>query len=420
MRNGVVVEVDRRDRRVRAQDGTEALDDLVVGAVVAEDEDLDAVVLLDHVQQRHEPARADVVGRKVDGRHGVLRLGEHALDAGVGLDAHRRAPAEVQDAVEGLDAVDAALPRALGAEVLERLDGAREVGVDVGLHPWVREALLRRQALARVEHDHLLDEVLRLGADRPPHLVLWEVVLPGDDALELVILRLGAERRVAAEQNVHDDAERPHVGGDAVRRAGLVQAGVEHLRGDVQRSAAALGEFVVVAALLGEAEVDDLDRRVLVLARHQEVLRLQVAVHDAAFVQVRDTAQDVVHHARGAALTEMALGADAGEEFATGDELQDDVDVLPFVEEGLELQAVLVVELFQDGDLTEELALLLRRRPRLVDDFHGELRARRLVPAKEHLRVVPRPELVAHLEFLRELRHVFCDKAVVGFGGFER
>jgi hypothetical protein len=102
----------------------------------------------------------------------------------------------------------------------------------------------------------------------------------------------------------------------------------------------------------GEAEVDGLERRVVGGAGEQEVLGLEVAVHDPHEVADVDDGEDVAAHGGGLALGVAPLGGDAVEELAAGAELHDDVHVVAVLERALELRHVgLPAEVLQDGDL---------------------------------------------------------------------
>ncbi|BAT16064.1 Os12g0169950 [Oryza sativa Japonica Group] len=76
----------------------------------------------------------------------------------------------------------------------------------------------------------------------------------------------------------------------------------------------------------GEPEIGGLERGVLGGAGEEEVLRLEVAVHDAERVAPFDDPDDGPDEQRGGALGVVALGDDAVEELAAGAELHDDVD----------------------------------------------------------------------------------------------
>jgi hypothetical protein len=71
---------------------------------------------------------------------------------------------------------------------------------------------------------------------------------------------------------------------------------------------------------IGEAEIDQLERAVEV---DQQVLGLQVAVHDPQLVEVLDPCDQLSEELAGLVLLEPFLFDDEFEEFALGDILHD-------------------------------------------------------------------------------------------------
>lgn len=102
----------------------------------------------------------------------------------------------------------------------------------------------------------------------------------------------------------------------------------------------------------GESEVDGLERRVVVGAGEQEVLRLEVAVYDPHEVADVNDGEDVPAHGSGLPLGVAPLGRDAVEQLAAGAELHDEVHVVVVLVRAPELRDVgLPAEVLQDGDL---------------------------------------------------------------------
>jgi len=102
------------------------------------------------------------------------------------------------------------------------------------------------------------------------------------------------ERREPAEQDVENDAQAPEVDGLVVR---LV---FEHLGRHVTgRTARRRHGLAFGAAVLGQTEIRDLDGTVRFLRQIQQVLRLQVPVHNANVVQVRNRGRYVANEIRG-------------------------------------------------------------------------------------------------------------------------
>ena len=131
-------------------------------------------------------------------------------------------------------------------------------------------------------------------------------------------LGVAAERRVAAERFVHEQAERVDVG------ARVGGAAVHLLRGEVPRGAhhrAGPGE-VVGAGGLGDPEVGDLRRS---RRRHQHVCRLHVAVHEPGAVRGVERVGDLLADADHVGHREATLFVDEMAQGGPVDELHHDV-----------------------------------------------------------------------------------------------
>ena len=135
--------------------------------------------------------------------------------------------------------------------------------------------------------DQLADEVLRLRCNIVPLLSIVVENATCDHLQDLLIV-VTVEGRVSAEQNVKHAACRPHVAGD------VVVAG-EHLRGDVVGCACARLHTMQLAALhdLRETEVDNLKISIGIRAHKQEVLGLEISVHDVHRVAIVQGLQDL-------------------------------------------------------------------------------------------------------------------------------
>lgn len=128
------------------------------------------------------------------------------------------------------------------------------------------------------------------------------------------------EGQEAGEEDIEDDAAGPEVCLGAV-----VPASAENLRGHVRWSSALGVEKSVVVALFwecGEAEVGDLEVAIVI---EEEVLRLEVAVGDAAAVAELDGAYELAEVAAGLVLGERPM-EDAREELAAAHVLHDEED----------------------------------------------------------------------------------------------
>mmetsp|Transcript_38432 Transcript_38432/g.63884 ORF Transcript_38432/g.63884 Transcript_38432/m.63884 type:complete len:385 (+) Transcript_38432:2811-3965(+) len=272
--------------------------------------------------------------------------------------------------------------------------------------PRVPEGLCGREAGTRVGHQKLPEEVSPRLRERA---VLREA--PGalhDGGKQLLVLR-GHEGRAPCQHHVPQHPDRPQVAGFAIRRPVLVIATPEDLRGDVVRGAAALRHVVLVAALLREPEVGDLDlgqELGLVLEpghvlRHgvheQHVVGLQVAVGDALLVHVVQGGHEVRHQLGRHGLGVVLELRDHVEQVAPADQLQNDVQRRRGGHHLVEADDALVAQFAHDGDLRVEVLELRRGGLALVHDLHGKRLAALLVDALVHDREGPAPELLPEL-----------------------
>ncbi|GIX65720.1 ATP-dependent RNA helicase [Babesia caballi] len=216
------------------------------------------------------------------------------------------------------------------------------------------------EALARVHDEQLADEVLHL---EPHGEREADVVVEGE-----VVGRHrvgGVEGRRPGQDLVHENAQRPPVGLDAVAA----------LQKDLGREVVVRAADGVrpVAHLLREAKVHQPDVAPLV---QQHVLRLQVAVHDPLGVQEVDGE----HGLRGVeardGVPQGAILVNVAEELAAADVLEEHVDV-----HGV-LEAAHVAYYEGVPDARENVALVpqvvhlpLREHLGLVEHLQGENRA---------------------------------------------
>ena len=195
------------------------------------------------------------------------------------------------------------------------------------------------------ESPYLLDQVPRLGTDeaRNGH------VTPGNLALGLDGRVL--ERRLAAQELIREHAQAPQVDGLAVEV--LLAAGLDHLRGQVVEGAAH-GVAAVVGRVHAPAEVRDLD---LAVDADQDVLGLDIAVHDVLLMQIFQGGGHLRDVLRGLPLWEARLLAQVLVQLAAARELENEEDAFAVVEVPEQAQDVGVAQVALDLDLAPDLLL---------------------------------------------------------------
>ena len=258
--------------------------------------------------------------------------------------------------VDGADGVDGGVQGAAGVEVL--LDSGQEIGGGAGGGAGADdEGMLQRlvggDALLRVDGQAAADEVLGLGGDAAPVLDGGEAVVGAEDGLHLLEVGVAVEGGVAAQQEVGDDADGPQVDGLAV--AGLAEDLGRHVAG----GAAGGGQDVELVLVhdAREPEVGDEQVGVVLGRAEQQVLGLEVAVHDAVLVEVGNGRQHRADQVRRVRLVVRALAADAVEQLAAQRQVGDEVEVVHGLEVVDEREDVLVAhrDLSQHGDLVANL-----------------------------------------------------------------
>mmetsp|Transcript_104626 Transcript_104626/g.272328 ORF Transcript_104626/g.272328 Transcript_104626/m.272328 type:complete len:458 (-) Transcript_104626:231-1604(-) len=247
---------------------------------------------------------------------------------------------------------------------------ARRLGSLV-LDPLVVQGLLRSVAVTRVHLQEHADQNLGILRDVLPIRGI-EGKIAQTHLRKHLGIGLAEEGRVAAEHDVHDHADAPHV-------AELVVLPGENLRGHIVGCASLRGQHLASLELAGQTEVDDLDQILLngLLGHEQEVLGLQVAVAHVIFVHVVERPDDLLHEDGGLDLREVPRLDDAVEELAARGELHDQINVAVVLEGLVEFDDVGVVHHFHDGDLLLEAVDVLHLR--LGDGLAGPNGARGLV-----------------------------------------
>jgi hypothetical protein len=135
----------------------------------------------------------------------------------------------------------------------------------------------------------------------------------------------------------------------------------DHLGGGVAGGAAGRFEEGVFFVLVGEAEVDDGEG---VVFFEQQVLGLDVAVHDAASVDGLEAAEQLRVKLFGCFFGEAFAFHDQGKELAICAELHRDVVVVRVFEDVVDFDDVRVAQLFQEGDFVRNSGQVV-----FVDDF---------------------------------------------------
>lgn len=118
------------------------------------------------------------------------------------------------------------------------------------------------------------------------------------DIVDNIFVLFATEGRLAAKHNEHDDAHGPHI---ALCRI----AALEHLGRNVVWCTIRLVHNFVGNDALREAEVDQLDMRLVALLIKQEVLGLNIAMADAILMQVAQRVESLFHDSRRLLLGEM-------------------------------------------------------------------------------------------------------------------
>jgi hypothetical protein len=139
---------------------------------------------------------------------------------------------------------------------------------------------------------------------------------------------------------------------------------------------------------LGEPKVGHQHGRMVGRVAEQQVLRLEVAVHNFVFVHVDHRLEHLLHQLRGALLGVVLKRHDAIKQLAALDEVHDQVHL------GLRLPAVAqthdvrVVERLHDANLLEHQFHAIVAELRLADDLARHLLARLAVHRAKYGRVI--------------------------------
>ena len=197
------------------------------------------------------------------------------------------------------------------------------------------EGLSCRRALLRVIGQQRTDKVFAVLRDCLPDAVI-EVECALTHLLHNILIGLSIERGHSRKKDICDDTTGPDI-------ALLVVVLVEDLGCDVVRSTELFVEVTVGVVDEGGAEVDDLNLVELFVLLEQDVLRLQITMHDVGLVAVVDAGEDLLHEDSSIALAELTTLEDLVEELTTLADLGDQVIALLVLEELVHLDDVRVI-----------------------------------------------------------------------------
>mmetsp|Transcript_84081 Transcript_84081/g.224757 ORF Transcript_84081/g.224757 Transcript_84081/m.224757 type:complete len:272 (-) Transcript_84081:7-822(-) len=182
--------------------------------------------------------------------------------------------------------------------------------------------------------------------------------------LEDLLVGIAAEGGVAAEEDVHDDADGPEV-----RGSGVVL--LDHLRRHVIRGAYPRLHGAVPLRRPRQPEIDELQRGLLhvLLVHKEEVLGLDVAVHDLPLVEVEQSGEDLLHHTSCLGLSEGSQLEDLIKKLSPLTQLHHKVDEPCVLEDLVEPDDIRMIRLLHQRDLA--LQALPLAHPLLENGLDG-------------------------------------------------
>lgn len=220
------------------------------------------------------------------------------------------------------------------------------------------KALLGGYARFRVFVQHQSNQVLCFVADVSPMLRIKFKFL-FENISEYLCAIITLERRIAAQEDVEDDAERPHI-------TRLIIILFQNFWcyviwcADNSLHLNLIFVFIVNAKALRESKVNQLYLRIRRTVLQQKVFWLEVAVADFQLMQMLYSRDDLPHVIGCACLAEALALDDFVEELAARGQLHDDVDVAEINIRLVKLYYVGMVEATQDFELLlERLHVLL-------------------------------------------------------------
>jgi len=160
---------------------------------------------------------------------------------------------------------------------------------------------------------------------------------------------------------------------------------VKNFRGDVVRSTEFFVEVTVRVINKRCSEVNNLNLIKLFVLLEQDILWLQVTMHNVGLMAVVDAREDLFHEDGAVTLAEFATLQDFIEELTTLADLSHKVVALLILEELVHFDDVWVIDSFENVNFVEEHTLLVVVHVALSQNFYGALSSRLSVNAHTHL-----------------------------------
>ena len=183
--------------------------------------------------------------------------------------------------------------------------------------------------------EELGDEVLAVVGDVVPDLIV-KAETTGADLLHDLLVRLPVEGWHTGKEDVGDDSAGPDIA------LGVVVL-VQNLWGDVVGCTEFLVEVFVGVVDEGGTEIDDLDGIEFLVLLEQNVLGLEISVHNVVLMAVIDAREDLLHKHSAVSLGELASLQDLVEELSSFADFGDEIVAFLVLEELVHLNDVGVV-----------------------------------------------------------------------------
>eukprot|EP00128_Syssomonas_multiformis_P016256 Colp12_sorted_trinity150504_noHs@31775 len=254
--------------------------------------------------------------------------------------------------------------------------------------PGVLQYLVGRQPLVRVDNKKLRNKIFgRVRNGVPVRGVELKAAL--HNLLEKNSIVLIVEGRIPAQQNIGNHTNRPHVDGLAVTLL------TKNLRCNIVGCTTSCVQDMLVVHELGETKVGNHHIRGLVLSSKQNVLGLQISMHDVVAVEVANGLRHLSNNSNGIFLSERALMNDAVEKLTTINILKDKVELVGGVKFLKKANDVLVVNLPHNSNFRLNHSLLALAKF-LIDNLNRESLTGLSLGCKLHHGKATGSELLAH------------------------